>query len=66
MFFSPGAVSYGYIDVTIVHEINHAIETFLVGKDAEGNLLYKSGFEYLSLNNNKIEILKFFLKILIN
>ncbi len=48
LIFSPGANIYGYKDVNFIHEINHTIETKLIGKNKKGNLVYKTGFEYIT------------------
>lgn len=53
LIFSPGATLNGYTDVNFIHEINHIIETSLIGQDNKGNMLYKTGFEYITNDNNE-------------
>lgn len=53
LIFSPGANIYGYKDVNFIHEINHIIEAKLIGKNKKGNLVYKTGFEYIINDDNE-------------
>lgn len=49
LFFSPKRCLEGYLDICLIHEINHAIEcTLLDYKD--GTMTFKSGFE--TMNNH--------------
>lgn len=45
LFFSEGAALSEYKDVLFVHEINHIIESSIIGRDKEGVTHYKTGFE---------------------
>lgn len=45
LFFSPGSCLSNYVDVTLIHEINHALELCTVGKKGDKNI-HKSGFEF--------------------
>lgn len=47
LFFSEGAALSEYKDVLFIHEINHIIESSIIGKDKDGVIHYKTGFEEL-------------------
>lgn len=52
LLFSVQNCPYEYIDVTLIHEINHAIELSLVDYSND-NVICKTGFEYLSECHSK-------------
>ncbi len=53
LFFSPEGCLQEYIDVTLIHELNHAIELSLVDY-TNGKSLYKCGFEFLCTEEDEV------------
>lgn len=47
LFFSPSLAIEKYVDVSLIHEINHVIELSLLDYN-EGKAIYKSGFSILN------------------
>ena len=45
LFFSLYGSDQRYLDVYLIHEINHAIELSFLGQNQKGTFSYKSGFD---------------------
>lgn len=52
LFYSRGSTIQEYQDVFFIHEINHAIETEVLGRDEQGTIHYKTGFEEVTNDDN--------------